>query len=97
MALSLDEVRAVARLARLALSDEEAERMRGELAQILEWMARLDAVDTEGVLPLAHVHALACPLREDRVEGSLGAEAAVAGAPAREGTAFSVPRVLGET
>ena len=96
MPLGLDEVRTIARLARLEFDEEGLERMRSELENILDWMARLDEVDTEGVEPLAHVHDVSCPMRDDVVTPSLGGERAVAVAPAHDGTAFEVPKVIGE-
>ena len=52
--ISIEQVRHVADLARLAMSDEELESCRGELASILDHIATIDAVDVDGVTPLAH-------------------------------------------
>jgi aspartyl-tRNA(Asn)/glutamyl-tRNA(Gln) amidotransferase subunit C len=96
MALTKDDVRHVARLANLVLTEEEEARMAGELSQILEYVARLEGLDTTGVAPLAHVHDVACPEREDAVRPSLPAEKAVENAPETDGAAFSVPRIIEE-
>ena len=84
----------MARLARLRLGEDEAEALAAQLAAVLGYVAQLDAVDTEGVEPTAHVIPFATPLREDRAVPSLDPELALASAPARDGTAFAVPRVL---
>ncbi len=86
----------VAGLARLALSDAEAEAMARDLEQVLAHARSLDALDTEDVPPTAHGFELATPLRPDHPVEPLDPELAVANAPARQGTAFLVPKVLEE-
>ena len=86
----------VAALARLALSDDEIQSMSRDLEQMLEYVATLDRLDTEGVPPTAHGFELATPLRPDQPVEPLDPELAVANAPEREGTAFLVPKVLEE-
>ena len=88
------EVERIAGLARLSLSDEEAERMTSDLDTILDYVAQLQALDTSDVEPTSHVIPLATPLRDDRVEAGLTPEQAVAGAPRAAGTAFVVPKVI---
>ncbi|HKK50939.1 MAG TPA: Asp-tRNA(Asn)/Glu-tRNA(Gln) amidotransferase subunit GatC [Myxococcota bacterium] len=90
------DVAHVARLARLALSSDEIEARRRDLEQMLDYVAALDGLDTEGVEPTAHGFELATPLRPDRAEPPIDPELAVANAPERQGTAFFVPRVLEE-
>jgi len=90
------DVANVAKLARLAFSDEETEAMAKDLEQILGHVRSLDALDTEGVPPTAHGFELATPLRPDRPAEPLDPELAVSNAPARQGTAFLVPKVLEE-
>lgn len=84
----------VAKLARLALSEEEIEAMAADLQQILGHVRSLDALDTEGVEPTAHGFELTTPLRPDRPAEPLDPELAVLNAPARQGTAFLVPKML---
>ncbi len=86
----------VAALARLALSDDEIESMSRDLEQMLEYVATLDRLDTEGVPPTAHGFDLVTPLRPDQPVEPLDPELVVANAPEREGTAFLVPKVLEE-
>ena len=94
MKITDEEVRATARLARLALSDEEVPRMRAELDAILVYMERLASVNVEGVPPMACAVATAMPLREDVVGDELGTARALAGAPRSDGEHFEVPRVI---
>ena len=78
-----DQVLHVARLARLRLSDEEVERMAGELSTILEHIERIDELDLEGVEPTSHVVELENVLREDEPRPSLPRERALEQAPGR--------------
>jgi aspartyl-tRNA(Asn)/glutamyl-tRNA(Gln) amidotransferase subunit C len=94
MKITPEEVAETAALARLALSPEEAARLTRELDAILGYMEKLAALDVEGVEPMTHAVALACPLREDGVGEELGAEAALAGAPRRQDGFFEVPRII---
>jgi aspartyl-tRNA(Asn)/glutamyl-tRNA(Gln) amidotransferase subunit C len=90
------EVERIADLARLALAADEADRMTAELAAILGYVEQLAELDTEGVEPTCHVLPMQTPLRDDRAEAALAPERAVANAPAQEGFAFVVPKVLDE-
>jgi len=92
--ITLEIVRHVAELARLALDEDEREVMRTQLSAVLEHMAELDAVDVEGIEPTVHAVPLVAPLRTDVVAPSLGREEALAGAPRSAAGAFAVPRVL---
>lgn len=96
MALSLAEVRRIAALARLELSEEEEQSFRAQLSGMLDYVAQLEELDVDGVEPMTH--ALAAgelpPLRVDEVRPSLSAEEALANAPEREGTCFKVPRII---
>lgn len=86
----------VAALARLALSEAEIDGMARDLEQILAHVASLDALETRDVPPTLHGFDLPTPLRPDRPAPPLDPELAVANAPARQGTAFLVPKVLEE-
>jgi aspartyl-tRNA(Asn)/glutamyl-tRNA(Gln) amidotransferase subunit C len=92
--ISRAEVERIAHLARLRLTEAEAEAMTRQLESVLEYVAQLEAVDTQGVPATSFVIPLATPLREDVPGGLLSPELAVANAPAARGTAFTVPRVL---
>jgi aspartyl-tRNA(Asn)/glutamyl-tRNA(Gln) amidotransferase subunit C len=86
-----DEVRHVARLARLELSDEEVDRMAVELAGVLEHISTIDELDLSGVAPTSHVVAVENALRPDEPRPSLSRERALAGAPAVADDGFAVP------
>jgi aspartyl-tRNA(Asn)/glutamyl-tRNA(Gln) amidotransferase subunit C len=91
-----DEVLRIAELARLELSEAEAERMTAELEAILGHVASLAALDTTGIEPTAHALSIPTPLRDDRALPPLDPERALANAPERDGFAFVVPKVLDE-
>jgi aspartyl-tRNA(Asn)/glutamyl-tRNA(Gln) amidotransferase subunit C len=84
----------VAALARLSVSDAEAERLAVELDRLLEYVDTLDRLDTTGIEPTAHAIPLATPIRQDRAEPPIDPELAVANAPQHEGSAFLVPKVI---
>ena len=92
--ISQDEVLRVAELARLLLSEDETQQMTRDLDQVLDYVAALASVETEGVEPTAHVLPLKTPLREDLAAAGMDPELAVSNAPPREGTAFVVPKVI---
>lgn len=92
--ITREEVLRVADLARLALADDEAGRMTGQLDAILDYVAQISALDTRDVLPTAHPVPVATPMREDVPGTPLDPEEALRNAPSRDGTAFRVPRVI---
>lgn len=94
MKLTLEQVRHVAALARLSLTPDEEKRYQEQLSEILDAVDALNAVDTSGVEPTSHATRGETALREDVVRPSLGAERAVANAPAKVGTQFAVPKIL---
>ena len=85
-----EQVRKVAKLARLELTDAEVEEFTGQLGAILEAVEKMD------VEPLAHCLPISNVLREDRIKPSLGTEKTLANAPQRDGSFFSVPKILDE-
>jgi aspartyl-tRNA(Asn)/glutamyl-tRNA(Gln) amidotransferase subunit C len=86
-----EQVLHVAKLARLGLSEEEVERMAGELSGILEHVDRIAGLDLEGVEPTSHVVELENVLRADRPHESLPRDVALASAPDPVDGAFRVP------
>jgi len=90
MPLSPDEVRHVATLARLGLSDAEIESHRVQLDAILTHISLLDSIDISGVAETAQIGGLVNAWREDAERPSLPADAALANAPDREGNLFRV-------
>jgi aspartyl-tRNA(Asn)/glutamyl-tRNA(Gln) amidotransferase subunit C len=94
MKLSRDEVLHIARLARVALTEEEITRMSEQLSDLLEHFEVLQKVDTEVVPPTAQSVTLRSVMREDEVAPSLPPEDILANAPRREGDCFRVRAVL---
>ena len=94
MALTSEEVRHVARLARVALSDEEVERLREQLSAILDHFAILNAIDTAGVEPTAQTFEMTNVERADEPQPSAERERVLANAPRREDGYFRVRAVL---
>ena len=94
MSLSADDVRKVARLARLELSEADLARMTDQLSQILEYVAQLNELDTDGVEPLAHPLPIANVFRPDEPAPSLSPDAALQNAPNRVDNYFGVPAVF---
>jgi aspartyl-tRNA(Asn)/glutamyl-tRNA(Gln) amidotransferase subunit C len=88
-----EEVLHVAKLARLALSDEEVERFRGQLSAILEAVGKIAELDLDGVPPTSHPLDLVNVLAEDEPGPSLSREEALANAPDPDGGFFGVPPV----
>ena len=94
MALSLDDVRWVAHLARLELSESELEMMARQLSSILDYVNQLQQVNTDGIEPLAHPLPLQNVFRADEPAPSLPVDEALANAPDRRGPFYAVPAVL---
>jgi aspartyl-tRNA(Asn)/glutamyl-tRNA(Gln) amidotransferase subunit C len=94
VSLTAEQVRWVAHLARLELSDADVARMTPQLSAILDYVDQLKQVNTEGVEPLAHPLKVHNVFRDDEPAPSLPVDAALANAPARLGDFFAVPAVL---
>lgn len=94
--LSREELAHLARLARLAVTDEELELFAGQLEVILDAVARVNEAAAEDVTPTTHAVPMTNVMRADVVTPSLPREAVLAGAPATEDHRFRVPRILGE-
>jgi aspartyl-tRNA(Asn)/glutamyl-tRNA(Gln) amidotransferase subunit C len=94
MSISADDVRWVARLARLDLSDSDLPRMTEQLSAILTYVDQLKQVPTDGVDPMAHPLPVHNVFRPDEPVPSLPVDAALANAPDRRGDFFGVPAVL---
>ncbi len=95
-ALSREEVLHIATLCRIALTEEELERMREQLSNILEQFEVLKEVDTSGVPPTGHAVAVGTVMRPDEPRPSYPRDDVLANAPKREGEFFRVNAVLEE-
>jgi aspartyl-tRNA(Asn)/glutamyl-tRNA(Gln) amidotransferase subunit C len=94
MSLSMDEVRHVARLARLALTDAEVESLRSQLSDILAYAEQVGEVAASDVPPTGHAYPLANVFRADEPRPSLTADEAISTAPEPQGGCFHVPRIV---
>ena len=94
MAITIEQVEHIAKLAKLEFTPEEKERFTRELNRILEYMEKLNELDTSNVEPLSHTTEITNVFREDRVGKSLPVEEALKNAPSRQGNFFKVPKVV---
>jgi aspartyl-tRNA(Asn)/glutamyl-tRNA(Gln) amidotransferase subunit C len=94
MGVSREEVKKIAYLARLKFTPEEEEKLTKEMNEILNYMDKLNELDTSQVEPLHHVIEMGTVFREDVIRPSLSQEDALKNAPKRFDTYFIVPKVL---
>ena len=94
MSVSPEQVRHIAKLARIAMSDEEIERLVPELNNLLGWVEQLEEVNTDGVEPLTAVVPNKLRLREDKVTDGDCRDEILANAPVAEHGFFAVPKVI---
>ena len=94
MKIDREEVMHVARLARLKVTDEDVDRLTGNMNSILGYIEKLEKLDTRDMEPMAHALNLPTPFREDEVRESLANDKSLANAPDRENGFFRVPRVI---
>jgi aspartyl-tRNA(Asn)/glutamyl-tRNA(Gln) amidotransferase subunit C len=94
MAVDETTVRRVAKLARIAVKDEEVAHLAGELNAILAFVEDLSEIDVSGVEPLTSVTPMKLPLRADKVTAGGEPEKVLSNAPVREGDFFVVPKVV---
>lgn len=94
MAITIEQVEHIARLARLEFSDAEKETLSVELSQILQYMEKLNELDTEGVEPLSHPTELVNIMRLDEAKPSFTPEEALKNAPEKQNSFFKVPKVI---
>lgn len=95
-AITREEVANLARLARIALTDEELDHLAPQLEVILEAVARVGEVAAEDIPPTSHALPITNVVRPDEVRPGLSQQAALSGAPATENGRFRVPRILAE-
>ena len=94
MSLTVEDVRRIARLARIDISAAEVEQTRGQLNDILAFIEQLQAVDTADIAPMAHAVDVVQRLREDKVTEADHREAFQAVAPETEAGLYLVPKVI---
>lgn len=94
MELTKEEVNKVAHLARLELKGDEVERMTGEMNNIIDYIDKLDELDTDSVEPTCHAVPVTNAFREDVEKKDFTIEEALANAPSAEYGCFKVPKVI---
>jgi aspartyl-tRNA(Asn)/glutamyl-tRNA(Gln) amidotransferase subunit C len=92
--INLDQVRHIALLARLELTPEEEQRMLGDLEQMLEYVDKLNQLDTTAVQPTAQVGEIGADAREDLVTNRADPASILANAPAARDQMFMVPKII---
>ncbi len=93
MSVSREEVKHIALLSRLELTDEEADLYSEHISEILDYAETLKSLDVEGVEPTSHAVPMYNVMRDDAVQTHLSLEDALQNAPDKEGPFFRVPRV----
>ena len=92
--IDLEQVRHVARLARLELDASSEQALQGDLSAILTYIDKLNELDTDNVEPTTQVGEAGTPMRPDAITNTPAPEAMLANAPARHGNAFRVPKII---
>jgi aspartyl-tRNA(Asn)/glutamyl-tRNA(Gln) amidotransferase subunit C len=88
------QVKHIAKLSRLEMEEKEVERFSEQLSSIVDYIEKLNELETDSIEPLAHCLPIHNVLREDIVKDSLGVENALSNAPQREDEYFKVPKIL---
>jgi len=94
MKIAAEEVERIAILARLRLTDDEISQLTRQLDDILEYMDKLNRLDTAQIEPFTHPLETTNALREDAVTSQPNSDALLANAPDRDGTFFKVPKII---
>lgn len=94
MSVDRATVHRIARLARLAITEEEAEQLEKELSGIFDWVAQLDELDTSAVEPMTRVANMSMRLRKDEVTDGFCADDIIKNAPKIDDHYFVVPKII---
>ena len=94
MKISRDDIKTIARLSRLEVSEENMPQLEKELSDILSYVEQLNELDLDGVETMAHAVPLQNVLREDQVKPSIDHDNALSTAPVEDDGYFAVPRVV---
>lgn len=94
MSLSLDEVKKIAKLSRIKVSDDEVQKYQGELNKIFDWIEQLQEVNTDDIKPMFSTERHTLPMREDVVTDGDKAESVLKNAPESKYGFFVVPKVI---
>lgn len=94
MKIDTNSIKKIAHLARLEFDESSAEKMSKDMSQILDWVEKLDEIDTENVEPLTTMSSEVNVMREDKVVHQLDHESGLKNAPKRDSDYFRVPKVM---
>lgn len=94
MAVTKDEIRYIATLAKLHFDEDELEKFTSEMEQLIEFADTLGEIDTEGIAPTAHIQGIENVLRKDDKPVVFPTELALSNAPQKVSTCFAVPKVV---
>lgn len=94
MKITRHEVEHVARLARLALKDDELESLTGQMDAILDYVEQLNELNTDNILPTAHAVPMENAFRPDQIQTSIGVDKATQNAPDSDNGFFRVPKII---
>lgn len=94
MQITKKEIEHVAKLARINFSEEEKEKFTNEFSGIIEFVNKLNEINTDGIEPTAHVLPIQNVFREDIVQESMDRDKVLQNAPLKEAGCFSVPKVV---
>ncbi len=94
MAVTTEQVRYIASLARLRFTEEEEARLAREMSEVLDYVAKLGELDVEGVPTMSHVLDMRNVFREDQAHARISHEEALRGAPEADASYFRVPKVI---
>lgn len=94
MAVTVEQVRYIASLARLRFTEEEEARLAKEMSEVLDYVAKLEELDTDGVPTMSHVLDMRNVFREDKEIARIAREEALKGAPEADAAYFRVPKVI---
>jgi len=94
MKITKEAVGHIAHLARLELDPEEVESYTVQVDSILQYMDKLNSLDTEGIEPTSHAMPVVCVLRNDEAKSSFSAEESIQNAPEGKGCFFKVPPII---
>ena len=94
MKIDITSIKKIAHLARLEFDESSAEKMSKDMSQILDWVEKLNEINTDNVEPLTTMSSEINVMREDKVGAHLDHEAGLKNAPKRDADYFRVPKVM---
>jgi aspartyl-tRNA(Asn)/glutamyl-tRNA(Gln) amidotransferase subunit C len=94
MKIDKDSIKKIAHLARLEFDESSAEKMSSDMSQILDWVDKLNEIDTDNIEPLTTMSSEVNDMREDKIGHQLDHESGMKNAPKRDSDYFRVPKVM---